>query len=231
MMKSISFPLSALLIALTALSCSSDDGPALPQPAALIFPQQLSECTTGVDLGGTTSRVSFEWEAADNTFDYELSVINLDDPADSQTFETEDTRFDVVLRKANGYRWTVTSRNEDGTQTAQSEEWMFINAGSLSSYPPFPATLSAPGIGARLETPPGGQVTLQWSVTDLDNDVNLIEIYAGTATEPALFESLVAGSTSVPFPVTSGQRYYWQIQVTDRAGNRSVSQIRDFLIE
>jgi len=230
-MKRVAPLLFAVLTGLLAVSCSSDSGPALPQPAMLVFPDNLSECTTGVDLGGNSSRVTFLWEEAANTFDYELTIENLSDSSDRQVFVTEETLQEVVLSKATGYSWRVVSRNEAGTETADSEEWMFINAGSLDSYPPFPANQIAPAVGERLERPQGGQLSLQWSATDLDNDIVQIELYASTDQEPALEATLDPGTNQYPLDVRSGTRYFWKIRITDQAGNSSVSNTQDFFVE
>lgn len=211
-----------------ALACSKK-GPALPQPAALVFPESNSECTTGVDLGGNSSRVTFEWRAAANSFDYELVVENLFDATDRQIFETELTTQNVVLDKATGYRWQVTSRNEDGTQTAVSPEWYFINAGSLLSFPPFPANMIYPESGARFSlTATGNPLPLRWSVSDIDGDASEVEVFVSGDPDPVSQGVFPASTTKFSLNALPGTRYYWKIRVIDAAGNSSVSRTQDF---
>lgn len=230
-MRNFVIPLVWLVVALIPGGCNRNEGPANPEPALLIFPENLSECTTGIDRGNTQSRVTLEWQAAANTFDYEVTVQNLSNPGDRRVLVTSETTQEVILSKGVAYSWSVLSRNEDESLTARSEEWMFLNGGNLQSYPPFPADLQAPLAGERLAHPiNSGQVSLRWSVRDLDNDITRVEVFFSDDEDPLLFETVTANSSSLSVPVNPDTRYYWRIRVEDSRGNSALSNIQDFYV-
>ncbi|MGI9545612.1 MAG: hypothetical protein ACR2MM_00125, partial [Flavobacteriaceae bacterium] len=66
----------AFLLGFVLLGCSKSD-PSPPEAVNLVFPQQNSECTTGVDQSDTTSEVEFRWQAASNTDFYDLRATNM----------------------------------------------------------------------------------------------------------------------------------------------------------
>lgn len=231
MKQTFHFSVIALVFCLLMAGCGGDSGPALPQAATLVFPDNLSECTTGVDRGGNQSRITFEWLVANNTFDYQLVVENLSNASDRQTFTTQNTSQQVTLSQGEGYKWQVVSRNEEGTETANSEEWMFFNAGSVESFPPFPATLVAPLPGARLRSADGLDIPLQWTVSDLDGDIVQIEVFVSDDPDPASIAVLPAGTNSFTFTATPGIRYFWKVRATDQEGNRSDSSLQDFQVD
>ena len=67
-----------LFVLAVFVSCGGDDGPPpAPQGAALVFPEENSECTTGTEVNQTFTQVTFRWMASSNTERYTLNVVNL----------------------------------------------------------------------------------------------------------------------------------------------------------
>lgn len=223
---------SVLLIITALLSlygCNKDDGPP-PSPVAaqLVFPEQNSECTTGVSVDATQSRVTFSWNASVNTDLYELTVTHLISGF-TQDFTTTATSFDVNILKGNPYSWSVTSSSDTSTQTAQSETWNFYNAGDgVQSYAPFPAGVISPQIGATV-VPDGDSVTLLWDGADVDNDISGYDVYFDIVDPPA---AIVGNSVSAAIfqvnGITPSTVYYWRIVTSDLEGNTSTSEVFEF---
>ena len=220
-----------LLTALTGFyGCGgNDDGPP-PSPAAvqLVFPDQNSECTTGISLNATESRVTFSWQESANTDLYRLRVTSLI-TGFSDDYNTEATSFDVTLNKGEPYSWSVTSSSDTSSQTAQSEVWNFYNAGDgVESYAPFPAAVIYPEMGA-MAVAPGGNLTLQWAGADVDDDISTYDVYLDVADPPltAVANSISSESFQVS-GLTASTIYYWMVITTDVAGNTSASQVFEF---
>lgn len=200
------------------------------QPTAvdLIFPEDVSECTTGISLSDTESEVVFEWAPAAVGDGYVLTLINLEN-SDIQTFETSDVALPVVLQKSTPYRWLVTTTLTGSVKFADSAEFVFFNAGpGNASYIPFPARNIAPGNGQAF---PSSQqeVTLRWESSDLDNDIQDYEVYFGSQNPPPLFREAVPESELSGVPVSAGT-FYWQVITRDQAGNASVSEVFVFTV-
>ena len=209
-------------------SCGSDDRPPSPVATQLIFPEENSECTAGVDVSATQSRIDFSWEAAANTDTYRLSVNGLL-TGDSDTYTTASTSFEVTLQKGEPYSWSVTSISDNSSQTATSETWNFYNAGDgVESYAPFPARVVTPEMGATVLAS-GGTLTLQWEGADVDNDISGYNVYLDTSDPPVTLIGTFVGSVSFQANgLTSDTIYYWRIVTVDAEGNSSDSEVFQF---
>lgn len=201
------------------------------QPSAvdLIFPEDVSECTTGISLSETESEVLFEWTPASVGDGYILTLINLA-TSDIQTIETDQVVLPVILQKSTPYRWLITTTLSGSREFTDSAEFVFFNAGpGRTSYIPFPARNIAPGNGQVF--PPGQDaITLIWESSDLDDDIVEYDIYFGDESSPPLLRSDVVSSELDTPPVTSGN-YYWQVITRDSDGNESVSEVFNFTVE
>ncbi|KOS08262.1 hypothetical protein AM493_08065 [Flavobacterium akiainvivens] len=213
-------------------SCGSDDGGndgggGNGTAAALAAPLNNTECITGTEVNETQSKVTFEWnEAADNQT-YFLYVKNLVTQNTLQYNAANNTSYEVTLSKATPYSWYVSSRKNSGN-TVQSEVWKFYNAGpGITNYAPFPAELVAPVMSSSVYGP---SLTLQWTGSDLDNDIESYEVFFGTAANPTT--SIHTGTqTSVNnVAVVSGSTYYWKVVTTDVAGNATASPVFQFKV-
>ncbi|MBO6531780.1 MAG: hypothetical protein JJ885_00060 [Muricauda sp.] len=224
--KIIYLSLLALLV-----SCGGDDGPPpAPEGAALVFPEENSECTTGIDINETSSQVTFRWNASKNTTRYTLSVINLNTNL-PQTISTASTSASLTITKGAPYAWSVTSQNTESDQVASSETWLFYNAGSQTTYVPFPAQLESPRSGATVQKDIANEVTLEWAGADVDNDIDFFEVFFSETNPPETSVGVTNASTmELPVGVESGTVYYWQVITTDLEGNVSSSSVFDFKV-
>ncbi len=212
---------------LLILACKKDD-PKPPEAAALEFPLQNSECTTGVDVSETTSQVEFRWQAAKRTKSYELRVTHMISNV-LQTATTETTAAKLTIEKGAPYSWMVISKSSNSQETASSNTWQFYNAGSQTTYPPFPAEASDPKSGSSKVRDINNEITLEWTAADIDDDIAGFEVYFGTVNPPTNLEaSPVATITNLKVGVTSNTIYYWKIVTRDEEGNSSDSGVFSF---
>lgn len=219
-----------LIISVVLISCGGDDGPPpSPEGALLVFPLQNSECTTGVSVNETLSQVTFEWMAANNTDFYTLNVVNLETNT-PQTITTGSTSAILSIEKGAPFSWSILSSNSNSDETATSENWLFYNAGALTTYPPFPAQIIRPKSGASVQKSADNQVALQWLGSDVEDDISTFEIYFSDDNPPALFATENASTTQINVSVVSGVTYYWSVVTTDSEGNTSDSGIFDFKV-
>jgi len=201
MMKKYTHSLSAgiLLVLFLGLNgCSKSSGPPPPPSAPLLtFPQESSECTTGVDQSATTSQVTFQWQAADNATAYALRIRNLNTNLNLQVINTTSTTAPVTLEKGVPYSWNVTASNTDTEDTATSPTWAFYNAGSETEYAPFPPALATPASGATVSADTNGQVLLDWTASgDVDGDLWEFEVRFSESNPPTTVVNTQSAGTS-----------------------------------
>lgn len=221
---------TGLLILALLLGCSRDNSPKVPQAVALSFPENNSECLTGIPQTANTSEVEFSWQSTQYAAIYELTVSQIGAGV-IENLVTSTTRARVVLQKGTPYSWFVVARNSSGNDGPASSTWQFYNAGAALSYPPFPAQIQSPGSGAGLIPNVNGEIELEWSGADADNDLSGFEIYFGAdETDLDLQATLSAGQTSLLVPVETETVYYWEVLSRDSEGNTSRSGIYSFRV-
>lgn len=212
-------------------SCGSDDsgdggGGGNTDTVVLTAPQNNSECITGTDVNPSQSKVTFEWQAIDGAETYFVYVKNLETQSTLQYNAASATSYEVTLQKGTPYSWYV--RANLANETVQSETWKFYNAGvGITNYAPFPAELVAPAMSAAVYGP---TVSLQWTGSDLDSDVDSYKVYFGTTANPTTLLNTVTQSTLNGVAVTSGNTYYWKVVTTDDEGNSSTSPVFQFKV-
>ena len=163
---------SLFLMALLT-SCSTDEENEIvpvdpPTAANLIFPENNKECNEGEIISETETDVLFKWDEATNASSYILSITNLN-TGSSREIKTDSNEFLIRILRGTPYSWSVKSRISGSNELAESEIWKFYNAGlPEESHPPFPAEAINPQNGASISE---GELTLQWEVTDVDNDI------------------------------------------------------------
>ena len=217
-------------VLLVFFSCKKDDGPPpSPEGAQLVFPLENSECTTGVSLDETLSQVTFEWQAANNTDRYTLTVINLltNTP---QAISTINTSATLSIEKGAPFSWSILSSNSESDDTATSESWLFYNAGSQTTYAPFPAQVQFPEPGSTVQANGEGQVELAWIGADVEDDIVSFEVYFSETNPPNLLTSTESNTSQTTGNVVSGNIYYWRVVTTDSEGNTSDSGVFDFKV-
>ena len=212
------------------IGCGKKSEPKPPEAVQLIFPDRNSECTTGESLSANSSQVEFSWSPADHTESYELRVTNSNTGA-VQTMVTTSTSARLPLAKGQPFSWLVSSRNNQVERSVPSEVWHFYNSGPITTFAPFPATIIRPASSQNVFKDINNEVTLSWSVSDLDNDIDRIEIYFSVETSPSdLVETVSPNTTSLKVTVSSNTVYYWRVAVFDAAGNTSNSGVYNFKV-
>lgn len=213
------------------VGCKKKDAPKPPSSALLEYPEENSECTTGLDLGGATSEVQFRWQSAANADTYELRVTN-NSTNTVQTITTAALFAKLPLEKGGLYSWSVTTRNAVIQEVASSPVWQFYNSGFQTTYAPFPAEIFAPLSGQTVFKDINNDVVLDWSGADIENDITGYDIYFATATPPeTLIDSPDSFDTSKKVSVVSGGVYYWKVITKDQEGNTSDSGIHEFRVQ
>lgn len=222
------------VISCIALSCGGGgDDPRPPVAPKLLFPENNSECETGVvdPVYNNLSTIEFRWEESANTNNYELRVTQLNS-GDTKVEFTTGTALELQLQRGEPYSWSVNAlSNNFPDQDAASATWKFYNAGEgITAYAPFPAELLSPRSGATLDLP-NGSVTLQWKGADVDEDIVSYEIHLDRDNPP----TQIVGTTSNQerFTVEDLEAdivYYWQVITTDSRDNSSVSEVAQFKI-
>ena len=196
----------------------------------MVFPEENSECTTGTDINQTSTQVTFRWMASNNTENYTLSVTNLNTNV-PQNISTASTSASLTITKGTPYAWSVTSRNSNSDQVASSPTWLFYNAGSQTTYAPFPAQLVNPLSGATVQMDIANEVLLEWSGADVDNDIESFEVFFSETNPPTTSVGITnASAMEIPVGVESGNVYYWRVVTTDLEGNTSISGVFDFRV-
>jgi len=192
-----------------------------PDSAVLSYPAQNSVCTSGTVISTTQSRITFTWNSASNTDNYELSIKNLLTNA-IINLTTSSNQLSVNLDRDMPYSWYVLSKSSSISTTAKSEVWKFYNAGiGTVSHPPFPAENLSSTFGQ-------GTVNLTWTASDPDNDILNYEVYFGTTNMPGSYKAGITDKFLNDITVTSGTTYYWKVITKDIAGNSSDSGIFQF---
>lgn len=199
-----------------------------PEQALLVFPDNNSECTTGVEVSETESKITFDWQKAANTTSYKLIVKNLETNNTAEYAAVTD-KFEVTISRGAPYSWYVVSNSNKTETTATSETWKFYVAGKgVENYVPFPAELTSPANAASLSTT---SVTLEWTGSDVDYDIKEYDVYLDTTANPTTKVATVTNSKIENQVVVSGNTYYWKIVTKDEFGNASISKTFSFSVD
>ena len=220
----------SLLLIILLIACGKDS-PKPPEAAVLIFPQKNSECITGISLNNTSSQVEFRWLAAKYADTYQLKFTNVLTNSSVTSAPTEALSVRVPLLKGVPYQWTITTQNNETQEIAVSEAWYFYNAGTETTFPPFPAQINEPLSGASVARDLNNEVTLGWTGADVDNDIATYDVYLDTVANPQLLLATTSISiTEIPASVAADTIYYWRVVTTDREGNSSDSGTYSFRV-
>jgi len=195
-----------------------------PTSATLTFPLSNSECTEGTAPTATESTVTFKWNAGTDTDSYGLLLKNLN-TGSSTTYTSANTSLPIKIKIATPYSWSVISKSKSTATTATSPTWKFYNAGAgNSSYAPFPAELVSPANNSS-STVTNNLISLDWTGSDVDNDIDNYTVYFGETNPPAEHQTGIDESLLENISVASGKTYYWKIDTKDSTGNISTSDI------
>ncbi|MEW4925459.1 fibronectin type III domain-containing protein [Algibacter sp. 2305UL17-15] len=219
--------LTIVLFSCSGGDSSGDGGDKIlpPEATSLISPTKDEECKQGNIVSDTESNVRFEWSKADNATSYTLVIKNLDTNTTEEN-TTNDVITSIKLLRGVPYSWHVVSKASNTTTTATSETWKFYNAGEgVSNYAPFPAEVVSPNIGATTNT----TVSLEWTGSDIDNDIAAYDVYLDTANPPTKLQQANETANKISnISLTANTTYYWRVITKDAAGNTSKSQVFEF---
>ncbi len=210
----------------------TDDEPAVPAPTAatLVFPEDNSECTTGVisPETETVSTVTFEWNASQNTDSYFVTVTNLN--TGNSTFANVATNSaDITIQRGTPFSWFVTSRAQGTTDVADSATFRFYNEGpGIENYAPFPADAISPTRGQNLSGV--SSVNLQWTASDIDDDIVEYEVFFGTDNTALASLGTTTETNIADVEVTTGMTYFWEVVTKDSVDNTSTSETFEFRV-
>lgn len=194
-----------------------------PHSAILKFPENNKECTEGTIISENENKILFQWNASNNTDNYEITIENLQ-TNETQVLVAEKNELEVILQRGVAYQWFVTSKNTETGLTAVSDSWRFYNAGEgILNHIPFPAEVIYPENDSQLEASMSN-INLEWSGTDIDSDIVEYEIFYGEANPPEVSLGTVT-SPNKEVSISTGTNYYWKIITKDKAGNSSHSQV------
>lgn len=194
----------------------------------LVFPYEGSLCNEGINLTPTESTVFFEWEANEDADGYTLIIENLTS-AEIITTKTTEIKMAITIKRSTPYSWYVVSDSGALVEDEKSETWQFYNAApGVEFYAPFPASINTPAMAASVPT--AANVILNWTGSDVDNDIASYDVYFGTNSPPALHTSDVTTS-ELSVSIISGTIYYWKVITKDEEGNSSDSGVYQFKVQ
>jgi hypothetical protein len=206
------------LLGVIVIGCKKTVPP--PTKAILSLPNNNEACANGTILSPTLSTILFKWKASQSVDSYELTIKNLESGV-TTTHTTNALELPVTLTRNTPYSWFVTSKSSKTNTTAQSEVWKFFNVGeALSFYAPFPADMVSPKMAQRI-TPTAGKITLDWTGSDVDNDIVNYDVYLGTTANPLLIKSNQVESILSDVAINNATTYYWRVITRDSKGNTS----------
>ena len=218
--------IASIVIAVLLCTCSK---PSIPEPEAVLLttPENSNTC---VPLSTTARQgtINFGWEEAQNTDSYEVFVRNNITQIEKRK-SADLTSTTITLERGAPYSWWVISSSEASPVDTKSEVWTFyLEALQQENFLPFSAQLNAPW-DDQVIVLSSGYVNLQWTGSDLDDDIAYYQVYIGTdATQMRLVQDNQVTSSYAAI-LDIGQTYFWQIITIDQRGNKSQSEIRSFI--
>jgi hypothetical protein len=225
-----------IFLSLLVFSCGgSGDEPIAPEIKApdvvnLNLPSNNTICEDGTNVTNTSSDVAFTWAPSNNTESYELAITNLiTNVVTTKTITHPTATTTVSLTRGMPYKWQITSKSTKTTKTGISSSNKFYLAGAgITSYAPFPATITAPIFGSVV-TPTNSKVTLSWSGSDPDSSVLTYEVFIDTdeAKVRSYTTPISTSTNSYSHTVESNKTYFWCVKTSD-GRNISYSLIHNF---
>lgn len=208
---------------LLMVSCGgNDDSPPVVNERVignfnLVFPDNNHICTSGDYADDNNVAIEFSWTAAENANGYLLEIT--DQNTQEVTSLTSSTiEKSVSISKATQFSWKVTALQLEKTKESDSGTWSFYSQGiPEENYSPFPADIS-------VVDNENGTIEIEWTGSDLDNDIELYEVYFGNSNEPILIASKDNDSESVQQSITYGVEYYLKIISIDSRGHKSIAK-------
>ena len=220
-----------LLIIILSISCSKDP-PEVSDPTSfeLISPANNETCLEGSKINDTQKEIIFRWGGSTNAIGYSLDIVNLTTNV-GQTLSSNTTSLAVTLNSAEPYSWKVIASGEEGAKSVSSEQWKFFIAGDeVINYAPFPPELISPRPSATVDVNSLNEIVLNWTCSDVDNDIITYKIYLDTTDGSTLVRTLayVQNNTELGVDVVKNETYSWKVIAIDSNGNSSSSGVYSF---
>ncbi|MBU2947677.1 hypothetical protein [Zobellia uliginosa] len=181
----------------------------------LVFPDNNLICTEGVNQANNELDIEFLWSKSTNATSYKLDITNQTTGEVISMFSNTESKA-VTLPKDTQFSWTVTAALEDKEE--ESNTWNFYSEGiSEENFAPFPAEIT-------ITDNEDGTVNIEWSTTDLDDDISFYNIYLGTTANPELLLSQTNIMNISDQPIEYGTVHYIKIVTEDSRGNSSTTK-------
>ena len=220
-----------LMILILSISCSKDPAEVSnPTSFELIAPANNETCLEGSIINDNQKEIVFQWGGSTNATSYSLDIINLTTNV-GQTLQSNGTSLSVKLTSAEPYSWKVIASGEAGAKSATSDQWKFFLAGDeVVNYAPFPPELISPRPSATIDVNSLNEIVLNWTCSDVDNDIVTYKVYLDTTDGSTLVRELdyVQNNTELGVDVDTGGNYFWKVIAVDGEGNSSSSGVYSF---
>ncbi len=220
-----------LMILILSISCSKDPAEVSnPTSFELIAPANNETCLEGSTINDNQKEIVFQWGGSTNATSYSLDIINLTTNV-GQTLQSNGTSLSVKLTSAEPYSWKVIASGEAGAKSASSELWKFFLAGDeVVNYAPFPPELISPRPSATIDVNSLNEIVLNWTCSDVDDDIVTFKVYLDTSDGSTLVRELdyVQNNTELAVDVDTDGNYFWKVIAVDGEGNSSSSGVYSF---
>ena len=220
-----------LMILILSISCSKDPAEVSnPTSFELIAPANNETCLEGSIINDNQKEIVFQWGGSTNATSYSLDIINLTTNV-GQTLQSNGTSLSVKLTSAEPYSWKVIASGEAGAKSASSELWKFFLAGDeVVNYAPFPPELISPRPSATIDVNSLNEIVLNWTCSDVDNDIVTFKVYLDTTDGSTLVRELdyVQNNTELAVDIDTDGNYFWKVIAVDGEGNSSSSGVYSF---
>ena len=220
-----------LMILILSISCSKDPAEVSnPTSFELIAPANNETCLEGSIINDNQKEIVFQWGGSTNATSYSLDIINLTTNV-GQTLQSNGTSLSVKLTSAEPYSWKVIASGEAGAKSTSSELWKFFLAGDeVVNYAPFPPELISPRPSATIDVNSLNEIVLNWTCSDVDNDIVTYKVYLDTTDGSTLVRELdyVQNNTELGVDVIIDGNYFWKVVAIDSNGNSSSSGVYSF---
>ncbi|MBL4746106.1 MAG: hypothetical protein JKY08_07035 [Flavobacteriaceae bacterium] len=216
------------------ISCGgSSGGTDIPSPEPI--PNTNPTTPVGMYPGNNdlciNNSITFKWnvatDAENDPLKYSIQIatdngfVNV---AHTFTNITQTTKT-ISLAKGTAYYWHVKATDNNSGESTYSSTYQFYTEGTPdSNNAPFVPELLAPKLHGIITT---STTNLQWSCSDVDNDVLTYTIYFGTENPPIEIQQDYTSETHT-VSLNSSTSYYWKIDVKDSKGAITKGQVWQF---
>lgn len=175
--------------------------------------------------------VTFEWTAATDpegdSLKYVLEI-SIDNGFSSiyKSFTTILTEKRVTLEKGVYYYWRVKAIDKAGDSSVYSNIYSLYTEGEgVTNHLPFQPQAVSPQQDSFVDA---GNITLQWSASDVDGDMLTYDVYFSTENPPTYKVAEDIDQTSLAVSTEAATTYYWRVVVKDANSGFANGQVWSF---